>query len=228
MNYFSGFIAVNFFIQGDGSVKVYTAQEMKAAERRAVENGSSYEELMERAGQGAAARLLSFFPEEKKSALVLCGKGNNGGDGLVIARCLQAHGWKTAVLFLLGNHLSELAQLNLSRLAPDKTPLYDYQKVSDPLPPLEAYDVILDGVFGTGFSGTLPEHIQALFHLVNALPARRIALDIASGLNCDTGESSPDTFLPDSTYTFGAYKPAHRMKRCAGYCQGVQLIDIGL
>lgn len=209
-------------------MKICTAQEMKAAERQAVEHGSSYEELMERAGQGAAKKLLALFPNEKKNALILCGKGNNGGDGLVVARHLQKFGWKTFLLFLMGDRLSELAQLNLSRLDPKETSYSYYQKEDDFLPAIETDSVIIDGVFGTGFSGTLPEHIQNVFHIVNALPVKRVALDIASGLNCDTGEFSADTFLPDVTYTFGAYKPAHLMKRCAEYCRNVELIDIGI
>lgn len=208
-------------------MRIYNSKEMRKAEHTAVENGSTYEELMERAGKGVAQHLLSHCSEPQKT-LILCGKGNNGGDGLVIARYLQEKGWTVDLFFLMGHRLSELAEKNLSRLNSEKISVYYYEKDKPIFPPIETYNIIIDGVFGTGFSGGLPEDIQKIFSRVNTVHAQRIALDIASGLNCDTGEISPNTFLPNRTYTFGAYKPAHVMKSCSDYCQNIELIDIGI
>ena len=70
---------------------------------------------MENAGQAAATDLLRRFPKAGR-ALIVCGKGNNGGDGLVIARVLSGHDWQVDVAFVLGDKLSSLAQLNQERL----------------------------------------------------------------------------------------------------------------
>ena len=101
-------------------MRVLTAEEMRRAEKLAVEAGSSYEALMEQAGQGAVSLLLSRERArlEKEGLTVLLGRGNNGGDGLVIARAaLEAlPGASVRLIFCLGEALSELAALNLARL----------------------------------------------------------------------------------------------------------------
>ena len=96
-------------------MKIYTSQQMRQREQAAVDKGATFEGLMENAGQAAAADLLRRLPEAGR-ALVVCGKGNNGGDGLVIARVLQAAGWCADIVFVAGSGLSELAELNRRRL----------------------------------------------------------------------------------------------------------------
>ena len=89
-------------------MKIYTAAEMREHEQMAVDKGTTFEQLMENAGQAAAADLLRRFPKAG-SALIVCGKGNNGGDGLVIARVLSEQDWQVDVVFVLGDKLSPLA-----------------------------------------------------------------------------------------------------------------------
>ena len=96
-------------------MKIYTAAEMREHEQMAVDKGTTFEQLMENAGQAAAADLLRRFPKAGR-ALIVCGKGNNGGDGLVIARVLSEQDWQVDVVFVLGDKLSPLAQLNRERL----------------------------------------------------------------------------------------------------------------
>ena len=96
-------------------MKIYTAAEMREHEQMAVDKGTTFEQLMENAGQAAATDLLRRFPKAGR-ALIVCGKGNNGGDGLVIARVLSGHDWQVDVAFVLGDKLSSLAQLNQERL----------------------------------------------------------------------------------------------------------------
>ena len=94
--------------------KIYTAAQMRERERAAVAAGTSFLQLMENAGQAAAADLLRRLPEPGR-ALLVCGKGNNGGDALVIARVLQQHGWQADIVLLLGTTLSDLAETNRQR-----------------------------------------------------------------------------------------------------------------
>lgn len=205
-------------------MRILTAAEMRQAEARAVKNGTSYEQLMENAGIQAAQQLVRAHAGTPR-VLLLCGKGNNGGDALVMARLLAPEGWNIAISFLCGEQLSELAALNRSRLPervrilPPDAALYDE---------IAQADLIVDAVFGIGFHGRLPETVRSFFRKANTADAQRIALDIPSGLNCDTGEQSPDTFCAGQTFTFGAYKPALLLERCKPFCGKVTCMDIGL
>ncbi len=198
-------------------MRILTAAEMKLAEKAAVDAGTTYEQLMENAGRGAADEILNDLPKNA-SVLCLCGKGNNAGDALVVARILLENGHMPSLLFLRGMSLSELAQLNLDRL-PDGLIC---SAIAD------KYDAVIDGVFGTGFHGELSESVRGIFRTINRMETVRFALDLPSGLNCDTGEFDPDTFSADKTYTFGAYKPAFADNRTKPVTGEVFLIDIGL
>ena len=97
-------------------MKILTSSAMKIAESIAVEKGSSYMELMEQAGKGTADRILGLADVSGRQVAVLCGKGNNGGDGLVAARYLAEAGAEITVIFVMGRELSALARANLYEL----------------------------------------------------------------------------------------------------------------
>ena len=214
-------------------MKIYTAAEMREHEQMAVDKGTTFEQLMENAGQAAAADLLRRFPKAGR-ALIVCGKGNNGGDGLVIARVLSEQDWRVDVVFVLGDKLSLLAQLNRERLnhldgvsliRPDELE----GRTTGRLRTLKTgYGLIIEGIFGTGFSGALPETAAAVCRLLNQADGFKIALDIPTGLNCDTGEADKDTFRADLTYAFAAYKPAHMTDVGKAYCGETVCLDIGI
>jgi len=207
-------------------MKIYTAAEMREHEKMAVDKGTTFEQLMENAGQAAAADLLRRRPQAGR-VLIVCGKGNNGGDGLVMARILQAHGWRADILFAAGEKLSELAELNRSRLQGlDGIGLIAAEDLAGRLK--TGYDVIIEGIFGTGFCGRLPADIAAICRLLNQSDGLKVALDIPTGLNCDTGEADADTFRADLTYTFAAYKPAHLGGSGKTYCGEIVCLDIGI
>lgn len=202
---------------------VLTASEMKMAEAKAVEGGTSYEQLMENAGTAAARSILGLAEENgwKHSALLLCGKGNNGGDAFVVARLLAKNGWQVQCLPLCGSEYSELAALNLQRLPKEA------RMVSARAADFGAA-VLVDGIFGTGFRGGLPPAVATVLQKANEAKGARVALDVPSGLNCDTGDADEDTFRAEYTLTFGAYKPALRMPGAAQYYGQVECLDIGL
>ena len=207
-------------------MKIYTAAEMREHEQMAVDKGTTFEQLMENAGQAAAADLLRRFPKAGR-ALIVCGKGNNGGDGLVIARVLSGHDWQVDVAFVLGDKLSSLAQLNQERLNHlDGVSFIRTNELEGCLK--TGYDLVIEGIFGTGFSGALPETAAAVCRLLNQADSFRIALDIPTGLNCDTGETDKDTFRADLTYTFAAYKPVHMTDAGKAYCGETVCLDIGI
>ena len=207
-------------------MKIYTAAEMREHEQMAVDKGTTFEQLMESAGRAAAADLLRRRPQAGR-VLIVCGKGNNGGDGLVMARILQAHGWRADILFAAGEKLSELAELNRGRLQGlDGIGLIAAEDLVGRLK--TGYDVIIEGIFGTGFGGRLPADIAAICRLLNQSDGLKVALDIPTGLNCDTGEADADTFRADLTYTFAAYKPAHLGGSGKTYCGEIVCLDIGI
>ncbi|OSI12670.1 NAD(P)H-hydrate epimerase [Neisseria canis] len=204
-------------------MKVYTAEEMRRHEQMAVDKGISFAQLMENAGSAAADDLLKRFPQAG-SALIVCGKGNNGGDGLVIARILQAAGWQADIVFVLGNELSPLAESNRQKLL--NLHGIEFAELNACLK--KPYDLIIDGIFGTGFTGSLPQAVAETCRSLNAMLGAKIALDIPTGLNCDTAEADADTFRADITYTFAAYKPAHLHDAGKAYCGETLCLDIGI
>ena len=207
-------------------MKIYTAAEMREHEQMAVDKGTTFEQLMENAGQAATADLLHRFPKAGR-ALIVCGKGNNGGDGLVIARVLSERDWQVDVVFVLGDKLSPLAQLNRERLNhSDGVNFIRSDELEGRLK--TGYGLVIEGIFGTGFSGALPETAAAVCRLLNQADGFKIALDIPTGLNCDTGEADKDTFRADLTYAFAAYKPAHMTDAGKAYCGETVCLDIGI
>ncbi|MFV0413222.1 MAG: NAD(P)H-hydrate epimerase [Oscillospiraceae bacterium] len=204
-------------------MKILTSLQMKQAEAAAVARGTSYGQLMENAG-AAAADFLRQLARQKVLAhrvLLLCGRGNNAGDAFVMARLLAASGWQAELLLLCGTSFSELAGQNFKRLPPEA-------RVCSPAAANFAAPFLVDGVFGTGFHGSLPAGVLPAFEKANAAGGARIALDVPSGLNCDTGEACEGSFSALHTLTFGAYKPALVMPGCAGLCGQVHCLQIGL
>ena len=207
-------------------MKVYTAAQMREREQAAIDKGTSFDQLMENAGSSAARDLMQRYPKAGR-ALIVCGKGNNGGDGLVMARYMQAQGWHIDILFSLRENLSPLAQTNRERLnGLPHIKLISVQELEGRLK--KGYDIIIEGIFGTGFSGALPSEISALCRQLNHSDGLKVALDIPTGLNCDTAEADPDTFRADLTYTFAAYKPAHLSESGKTYCQETVCLPIGI
>ncbi|EKY04868.1 YjeF-like protein, partial [Neisseria sp. oral taxon 020 str. F0370] len=207
-------------------MKIYTSQQMREREQAAVDKGATFEGPMENAGQAAAADLLRRLPEAGH-ALIVCGKGNNGSDGLVIARVLQAAGWCADIAFVAGSGLSELAELNRRRLQGlANIEIIAADELEGRLK--SGYTLIIDGIFGTGFTGALPANIAAVCRLLNRSDGLKAALDIPTGLNCDSGTADKDTFRADITYAFAAYKPAHLREAGRAYCGETVCLDIGI
>ncbi|WP_193564877.1 NAD(P)H-hydrate epimerase [Eikenella corrodens] len=207
-------------------LKIYTAAQMREREQAAVDAGTSFLQLMENAGQAAAADLLRRFPIPGR-ALLVCGKGNNGGDALVIARVLQQHGWQANIVLLLGTVLSDLAETNRQRLQGLEGIRF---LPAEALPAAleQGYGLIIDGIFGTGFSGSLPPEAAECCRQINHAAGYKVALDIPTGLNGDTGEAAADTFRANLTYAFAALKPAHAGPAARQWCGEIVCLDIGI
>ena len=200
---------------------VLSTDQTRAAEQAAVDAGSSFAQLMETAGTAATQALLKR-PVNLQRVWILCGKGNNGGDGLVMARLLAQAGKHVCVSLVQDTVSTDLAAQNLAAL-PDSVVVQ-----AAALAVLAEYDCIIDAVFGIGFDGELSADLQALFHACSHRPALRVALDIPSGINADSGHCAAHCFQADVCYVFHSLKPAHTLPAVQACCGETEVLDIGM
>ncbi|MGN0641536.1 MAG: NAD(P)H-hydrate dehydratase [Huintestinicola sp.] len=204
---------------------VCTPKMMKKAEAAAVSRGSSYLELMENAGK-AAARVIAERMLRCRRVLILCGKGNNGGDGFVIARELSRlyDDAVVTVLLMCGEPSSDIALTELERIrnsGVNIVSLDDHELGED-------YDAVVDAVFGTGFHGELDGRISDFMAKINRMNCLRAAVDIPSGANSEDGNAAENTFAAHFTVTFGANKLGMLMGKAKKACGEVVVCDIGI
>jgi hydroxyethylthiazole kinase-like uncharacterized protein yjeF len=194
-------------------LEILSADEVTAADRAAIDAGTPSLALMERAGAAVAGAIAARF--SPRETLVLCGPGNNGGDGYVTARLLKEHGWNVRVL-QLGAPRTADAKAMAERFDGDVKPL-----TAEPV----RADLIVDALFGVGLSKPLDSRAGAW--------ARRrgtvVAIDTPSGLSSDTGRPvGPDAFHAALTVTFHRKKPVHVLEPGRSHCGEVTVADIGL
>jgi NAD(P)H-hydrate epimerase len=206
--------------------------EVRDLDRRAIhEFGVPGVVLMENAGRGAAELLLRLNPDRQR-VLVLCGPGNNGGDGFVMARHLQNAGVEVDLL-LFGSleQLTPDAKVNglvwqksgpLRTVPIDKPLDADVRRVIDGAP-----GWIVDALFGTGLTRPLGPPIDDAVAAVNASGRPVLAADIPSGLDCDTGEPLGPTMKATYTATFVALKKGYLNPKAKPWVGEVHVLDIG-
>lgn len=193
---------------------------MARADQAAIAAGTPGILLMERAGQ-AVADAVARRVRPGASVLVLCGPGNNGGDGFVAARLLAGRGLRVT-LALSGER---------SRLAGDAAAMAQrwtgaIEPVTDLRP--DQYDLIVDALFGAGLSRPLEGEVAALVAAVNASGQPVVAVDVPSGLSGDTGASQGEVVRAAQTVTFFRLKPGHLLQPGRVLCGTVTLADIGI
>ena len=213
--------------------EILTSAQMRAVEHAAIESGAvTGLELMERAGAGVLEAVFTTWPELEtgaRRAVILCGPGNNGGDGFVVARLLHARGWAVA-LYLLGDARA---------LTPDAARNHHRWQALGSTEPLDALtlaalagaSLVVDALFGTGLTRPLdtPEARRVAQMLAGA-EARVVAVDIPSGLSADTGlPPAGGVVLPaDLTVSFHRPKRGHLNGEGPEACGRLEVVDIGL
>ena len=206
--------------------------------------------LMENAGRGAADLIRESYGgitrtdrefaqaeacgsgESPGKTFIACGSGNNGGDGCVIARHLHNAGWSVR-LMITGDE---------SRMTPDTLTNYriveamgierwiaaDFAGQEAIIDTIQADEVMVDALLGTGFRGRVRSPTAELIEKINAAPRRGlVAVDVPSGLDCDTGEPSNAVIVADLTITFVAAKTGFSAQSAARYVGRVEVVDIG-
>jgi NAD(P)H-hydrate epimerase len=182
--------------------------------------------LMENAGRNAAASLTRAAPNG--SALIVCGPGNNGGDGFVLARQLLAQG-RDAHVLLLGHsqRLKGDAAVNHGAWCGVGGTVTELGSAAS-RELVGRFGVIVDGLFGTGLDRPLVGDAAALVQLMNDAPAFRLALDVPSGLDANTGAILGTAVRAHRTVTFGAYKLGLLTPRGADLAGQIEVVDIGV
>ncbi len=211
---------------------VVTSNQMYQAECNAVKRGISFPQLMENAGQSCAKIIKKQFNlsrDNRKNVLVICGKGKNGGDGFVIARSLWEIGCDVTVMLACGEPKATDAVEMFSLVEATGIDIVRYNSnLTLYRPLLENADIIVEAVFGTGFSGSLDHSLSVLAQAVNSANGKVISIDVPAGADCDNATVSGSVFKADITIAISAYKPIHIMKPCNKYCGKTIIADIGI
>jgi NAD(P)H-hydrate epimerase len=210
-----------------------TAQQMRELDRLTIEHGTPGHVLMERAGAGATAALLKVFPQvRKKPVLVFAGKGNNGGDGFVMARLLKKAGVACEVILtgkkgdVKGDALRNLKAFARKRGRIIEVTAADQLTVARKK--LDKCALVVDALLGTGLSAPVRGFMAELIELINASGVPAVAVDTPSGLDTDRGVPLGTSVRAALTVTFGYPKIGLLQPAAKAYVGQLEIVDIGI
>lgn len=218
------------YSRGDISMKILTVEQMKTEERLSDEMGVTYGRLMENAGCAAAAFIRKTLSNiAGRNFMIFCGNGNNGGDGLVVARKLFEEGANVIVVLCGGIPRSDEAKYMYDCIIRAGITMLDFEldrKKIDEF--LGGADIIIDALFGTGFSGEFRAPYDEIAEMINSDIAVKISLDIPSGVDAKTGVCAKNSIKANFTIAFEAAKPGHLILPGKEYCGKIEIVDIGI
>ena len=184
-------------------------------------------DLMERAA-GKCAEWIQQQPWKQRLFKIFCGKGNNGGDGLAIARMLLQAGYSCSIYILeTGKPGSEDFQINLQRLSDVTTDIHILSAENN-FPAISNTDLVIDALFGSGLNQPLKELPSKLVQHINSSKATTVAIDLPSGLFIDQSSKENVVVSADHTLTFQCYKLALLVQENAPFIGEVHILDIKL
>jgi NAD(P)H-hydrate epimerase len=209
-----------------------TREEVRALDRCAIERlGIPGVILMENAGRNAADAVAELLGRaDGRSVAIVAGAGNNGGDGFVIARHLALRGAAVVTYLVVPPvKITGDARVNLDAL---RALRHDVRKAADVLDglaeQLKDFDAVVDAVGGTGIRGALRGRLAAAVEQINAAGRPVVAVDLPTGLDCDTGEASGPAVRAALTVTMLARKKGFDAPGAAAYTGRVRVVDIGI
>ena len=211
-------------------MKIFSKNQIRKIEENGFAEGIPPLRMMENAGAATAKCIREKYPEsEYKYVAVVCGKGKNGGDGFVIARKLSEAGYKTAVILTHGKPVDDESNEMFARLRDLPVTVLDMDKDTEKSAQIiSGVDLIVDSVFGIGFSGQADKNTSLIFKLINSAKAKRVAVDIPSGIDADSQFVDSACIKADLTATPIGLKRAQVLYPAAEYCGEIKLINIGL
>lgn len=205
---------------------------MKQVEQYTAKFGLSYQRMMENAGAACARNIRNILEKDtgrRRNIVVVCGKGNNGGDGFVVARKFAENGYSVCVILAAG-YPSSAEAVYMYKMVVDLTiPTVWYE--ADKLKAIQTIrnaDVIVDAVFGFSFYGNIAENLYELFDEMNGAASLKFAIDVPSGVYCDSGYRDERCFVSDYTIAISALKPAHIIHPAADCCGDIIIANIGI
>ncbi len=201
-------------------LELLTVEEMAEADRRAIDGGVPGAVLMENAGRAVADEVSRRY-HDAATVAVLCGPGNNGGDGFVAARHLAERGYKVRLGF--GGEASRLP-----KDAAAMAKRYGGKKERLGKDLLAGADVVVDALFGAGLARPISGELAALIDTANASGAPIVAVDVPSGIDGTTGEVKGTAINAAATVTFFRLKPGHLLLPGRSRCGEIILADIGI
>ncbi|MFH1624412.1 MAG: NAD(P)H-hydrate dehydratase [Pseudomonadota bacterium] len=215
-------------------MKVVTGEIMQKLDRKAIEEcGIPGIVLMENAGRGATEIVERYYPRlPDKKVAIFAGKGNNGGDGFVIARHLFNRGVNVKVYLLAaGDSLQGDAKVNfhiVRNLGIDLFELEGKNSLDLVRGEIKGYDLIIDAIFGTGLDSEVRGIFREVIDILNQTDVPKVAVDIPSGLSADTGKILGNCIKANVTVTFGHPKLGLFIQPGSGYVGNLEVIDISI
>lgn len=209
-------------------MKYYSVQEIRELEQAAFARGITAAELMQRAGQAAAEHIVQGYPlATHPRVCVLCGKGNNAGDGFVVARSLVEAGYEVVLVLVEIAVYAEPAKTNWLKVSMLPCVLLANQ-ARQARELIMSADLLIDAMLGIGFSGEITADYRDAVCAINLAGKPIVALDIPTGVHGDTGVSSPFYVRPTETLTFIAPKLSMCRDNPAAVFGQITVIDIGI
>ena len=210
-------------------MRVLTVENTRKAEQLANDNGISFLQLMENAGSYCARIIRKTFENtNKRNALIVCGKGKNGGDGFVIARKLAENGYNITVMMTMGLPTDSESSEMLSRIRAMGINIVHYDDNGNIDKYFENSQLIIDCIFGVGFKGEPDSRMAKIFNKINSASASVISIDVPSGLSGDSGNVPESCVNADMTIAVMVLKPVHVLKPSMIACGKVVVAPIGV
>ena len=208
-------------------MKIYTSAKTKHIEASANEKGYAYIDMMRCAGVACAKEAEKAYLTLNEKIAIVCGKGKNGGDGFVAAEYLNSKGYDVTVVLACGYPTTDDAITMYQKL--NGIAVYNWLTEKEKTGIfLSDADIIIDSIFGFGFIGTVDSVTAELFALINNAKAKKVAIDLPSGAECDTGKVNGECIKADLTVAISCCKPAHVLLPASKYCGKIVTVDIGL
>lgn len=204
-----------------GLAPVWKKEDVRLFEKNLLASGVQLKQLIDRASS-FIVNVLKAYVKSPARILVIAGKGNNGEDALVAAFRLKILGYQVGLVLYQRNPDKRLDDFRFVIKLEEPTPDAFLKLIGRFRP-----DAIIDGMFGIGFKPPLPEEVGIFFKYVNSLPAFRLAIDLPSGVEANTGWADENTYRADATATFFAYKPAHFLPGSREFSGKVHLSFLG-